>query len=460
MSGLNHIQEKLSQWFQKNSKKNLEDFFTFLRFQSISTDAKYKEQTNLCANWVKTYLTDCNLETKLVDTPSYPVVFAENTGMKKGYTLLIYGHYDVQPVDPIELWRSDPFAPVIENETVYARGALDNKGQIFYVMLLMRALKELNIELPIHLKFCIEGEEESSSKGLSSILEKNKELFQADGLLVVDFDLPGKGEPGITLGAKGIVPLDVVVTASNTDLHSGHHGGIALNPIRALINLLSKIWDENGSIVIPNFYENVQSFDPNNYDLHFDEKQYINSFGVKAFCPEKGYSPLETNWFRPTIDINGIEGGYHQEGFKTVIPAKAKAKVSCRIVPNQTPKEVGEKISQFLKQNLQKNLEIEVDIHSGGGPISSDLNSPLAKWALKAYSEVFNKPCKKIMTGGSVPIIADMAKVLGCTPVMMGMGLAEDNIHAPNEHFGWDRMQTGFLVMAKILQLLANDASH
>ncbi len=455
------LYNQLKDWFKKHSDENMETFFDFLRFPSISTDSSHKNDVLRCADWLVNFCKSFKLESKLIDTPFYPIVFAEKHISDECPTLLIYGHYDVQPVDPLELWNSDPFEPKLDGNNIFARGALDNKGQIFYVLLLLKALHDLDVSLPVNIKLCIEGEEESSSKGLSEILTDKKKLsdLSCDYLLVVDVDIPGKDKPAITLGARGIVPMDIELIASDIDLHSGHHGGIVYSPIRALVEVLSKIWDKNGAIAIDGFYDDVKEYskeDLNGLDLSFDKKEYIKSFGIRALAFEKGRDILESNWLRPSIEINGIYGGYTKPGFKTVIPSHATAKVSCRLVPNQSPKEVGERISKFLSDNIPEGMEIKVNVMHGGMPISADPNSVIAKCAENAYTKVFNKPCKKIMTGGSIPVIAELKNALRCDVVLMGMGLADDNIHAPNEHFSWDRMERGFYVIGMIIENLKN----
>jgi len=453
------LYDQLKDWFKKHSEKNMETFFDFLRFPSISTDSSHKNDMLECADWLVNFCKSFELKSKLIDTPFYPIVFAEKHISEEYPTLLIYGHYDVQPVDPLELWKSDPFEPKLEKENIFARGALDNKGQIFYVLLLLKALNELGFSPPVNVKLCIEGEEESSSNGLSEILTDKKKLsdLSCDYLLVVDVDIPSKDKPAITLGARGIVPMDIELIGSDIDLHSGHHGGIVYSPIRALVEVLAKVWDENGAVAIDGFYDDVKKYSKeelNGLDLSFDKKEYVKSFGIRALATESGRGILESNWLRPSIEINGIYGGYTKPGFKTVIPSSANAKVSCRIVPNQSPEEVGAKISKFLSDNIPKGMEIKVNVMHGGKPISADSNSVIAKCAESAYSKIFNKPCKKIMTGGSIPVIAELTNALNCEVVLMGMGLSDDNIHAPNEHFSWDRMERGFYVIGMIIENL------
>jgi acetylornithine deacetylase/succinyl-diaminopimelate desuccinylase-like protein len=455
---LNEYFDQLKEWFIDNEIENQEMFFNFLRFPSISADSAYHNDMLSCANWLIDFSKSFNLEAQLIETPSYPIVFAEKHISDNLPTVLIYGHYDVQPIDPIKLWVSNPFEPRLEGDKIYARGSVDNKGQIFYCLLLFKALHELKILPSVNIKFCIEGEEESSSKGLSAILTDKAKLkkLSCDYLLVVDVDIPEENTPAITLGSRGIVPLNIEVIGANTDLHSGHHGGVAYNPIRALIEMLSKLWKEDGSIAIDNFYDDVDEIKASELDFSFDEKQYMENFGIRACVFEKNLTPLESNWLRPSIEINGIYGGYSGEGFKTIIPAVANAKLSCRIVSSQTPEKVGTSIIKFLKENIPKGMEIKIEVLHGGYPLKADINSLITKCALNAYSRVFNKPCKKIMTGGSIPVIAELKNALNCDCVLMGMGLAEDNIHAPNEHFSWKRLEKGFYVIGMIMKEMEN----
>lgn len=451
----------LKEYYQKHEKQAIEDFFTFLRFQSVSSEPQYKPQIEACAEWVVNYLKTIGFKTELWATSKHPVIFASNleAGPDKP-TLLIYNHYDVQPVDPIELWTSPPFEPTIRDGEVYARGAVDNKGQCFYTLLALKALMDLNGRFPINIKMCIEGEEECGSLGLSEIIPKKVKDLKADYLAIVDMGLRGPASPAVTLGVRGIVTMDVEVTGTKTDLHSGSHGGIAYNPLHALVEILSKLRDKKGRVKVPGFYDAVVELEPAekariNFD--FDENEYISTFGAKPTGGEKGFSPLERTWTRPTIEVNGIAGGYSGDGFKTVIPAKAIAKVSCRLVPNQSPNKIGRKVAKFIERRAPEGIDIKVHLHEGGGSaVRANPSSKVVQAFSKAYEEVFKSPCSFTYSGGSIPIVEELSNASQSEVVLMGMGLPDDQIHAPNEHFGLDRIEKGFFIIARTVELLAN----
>lgn len=451
--------DQLKQWIAKHRAEAKNEYFQFLRFRSISADPAMKKEMAACSEWVRRFLSDkAKMKAEVVETPGYPLVYAEDLQAGRGApTLLIYGHYDVQPVDPLELWKSDPFEPAEREGKIFARGAVDDKGQIYYAMLAVRCWKDLGYELPVNLKFCIEGEEESSSIGLSKALPKLKEKLKADFLLVPDFDQYDKNTPSITLGARGVMGLEVILTGSKSDLHSGIHGGLAYNPNKALAQLLAKIWDEKGTVQIPGFYDDAVHVSPEQmkeFAFGFDQKKYSEEFGIEAFGWEKGRSPIEGNYFRPTLEINGISGGYAGPGLKTVIPAHASAKISCRLVPNQDPHKIGKQIADFFKKHAVPGMKVEVKLHGGEEAFRGKADSELAKAVSLAAEEVTGKNCKKVLSGASIPIVAQLMKAAGAEVVGMGYGLAEDNIHAPNEHFDWERLEKGFLTVARTLELL------
>ncbi len=451
--------ELLKQWYKAHEQEILRDFFTFLRFQSLSGDPAFKPQAEAAAQWLCAYMNQMGLETTLWQTSGLPVVFGsyEKAG-KDRPTLLIYHHYDVQPIDPIELWDSPPFEPEIRQAQVYARGAVDNKGQCFYSLTAIKAWLALGKKLNFNLKVFIEGEEESGGAGTAAILASKKQELQADYLLVVDFDIPSISSPGITLGMRGIVTMEVECRNSTSDLHSGIHGGIALNPNRALVTLLSSFWDKQGRIDIAPFHDDILPLseeDLSQMDMSFDLIQYQKTFGVEAFCSEEGVTLKQSNWLRPTLEINGMVGGYTGAGFKTVIPAQASAKISCRLVPNQDPIKVVQAIESHLKKHAPKGLMIKVTAPHGAPAYRCNFNSKLVSLVASAYEEVFKKPCQYLLCGASVPIIVQLAKVSCADVAMIGVGLAEDNIHAPNEHFGLDRFELGFLTMTKIFERLS-----
>jgi acetylornithine deacetylase/succinyl-diaminopimelate desuccinylase-like protein len=451
--------QDLKTWYKKNSKEILSDYFTFLKFKTISAKKNNPEMIS-CCKWLSEYLKKIGLKAEIINTPVYPLVYGEMILDKKLPTLMIYGHYDVQPIDPIEQWKTEPFEPTIVDGEVYARGASDNKGQIFYSMVALRSLMELNKKLKVNIKFCIEGDEESSSKGLFSALDSLKDKLKSDYLLVVDFGIPKKDEPAITLGIRGLTTLSLEFTGSSNDLHSGEHGGLAYNPLRAVCELLGNLIDENGKVRIEHFYDDVEKLEKEeirSYNLDFDVDAYKMAYGMKDIGGEKEFKGLVANWFRPTVEINGISGGYFNEGFKTVIPSKVQVKLSARLVPNQDPNKIAKLIKDFLEKKCPKAIEIKVKQEGGGKALRSKNESKIAVAASKAYEEVYCKPCKKILAGGSVPVVAEIVQKIKCEPVMMGTSLPDDNIHAPNEHFGLDRFEMGFLTVARTISLLGEE---
>lgn len=446
------------EWYEAHREELLADFFKFLSFPSISTDPAFSQQTQKTAEWLSDYLMKIGMQSSIIATSGKPVIFA--THLKAGKdrpTILIYQHYDVQPVDPLDLWHSDPFKPVVKEGVVFARGAVDNKGQCFYSISAIRAFIELAKQFNFNIKLFIEGEEESGSKGTTALLKEKKLDLKADHLLVIDFDMPKAGTGGITLGMRGLVSCSVTFSNAATDLHSGIHGGIALNPNRALASALSRLWDESGRVTVPGFYDGVKHFpksDLMKLDTHFDEDEYKHKFGVKAFATEDGYSQIESNWFRPVLEINGLSGGYSGPGVKTVIPAKAEAKISCRLVGDQDPTKIGQAIVSFLKMQAPKGIEVHAEIYEGARAFQASIDAPIVKTVSKALEEVFKTPCTFQLCGASVPIVPVLVEASSADAALFGMGLPTDNIHAPNEHFGLDRFQQGFLTVSRILSLL------
>jgi acetylornithine deacetylase/succinyl-diaminopimelate desuccinylase-like protein len=447
--------EELKKWFNDHYDETLRDFFTFLSFPSISTDPNHEQDSRRTAAWLCEYMNKIGLETSLWETPGLPVVFGKHLKAgKERPTLLIYHHYDVQPVDPLDLWKSDPFKPMVKDNKVYARGAADNKGQCFYSLTALKAFFELAKEVNFNIKVFIEGEEESGGRGTAAILQQKEAELKADYLLVVDFDIPNLHTPGITLGMRGLVGMNIECSNSSIDLHSGVHGGIALNPNRVLVSLLAGMWDEKGRVAIPHFYDDVLPLskeDLSRVDMSFDLEQYKQNFGVNAFCPEEGFSIKESNSIRPTLEINGVWGGYTGAGFKTVIPAKAYAKISCRLAPNQDPEKIAKGIDAYLQQEVPKGIEIKAQVHHGAPAYRSAFDSSIVKLASLAYEEIFGKPCKYLLCGATVPIVVDLVRTSKAEVAMIGVGLADDDIHAPNEHFGLDRFELGFLTIGRIL---------
>ncbi len=446
--------------YEKEKQKNLADYFTFLRFKSIATDPAFKDEVHACANWLADYLKKSGLEVENWDTGRAPTLFAHDlrAGPEKE-TLLIYCHYDVQPVDPLSEWTTPPFEPNERDGEIYARGAADNKGQCFYTTLALKALLKTRDLLPVNIKFLIEGEEESGSVGLAQIIESKKEALKADYLVIVDSGIESLETPAITLGARGIVCYQIALKEANYDLHSGQTGGIAYNPNRALAEMLAKLHDSEGKVTVPGFYDAVTPLSPHekeaiSFDL--DHERFHKMFGFKPNGMEKGMSPHEAAWIRPTLEINGMWGGYTGTGFKTVIPSKAYAKISCRLVPNQDPAIISKQVKDYLKQLAPTGMILEIETIPGNGKgFRTDPQSRIVKLMSQSYTQVFEKPCKNILIGGSIPIAAQLCEAAQAEMVLVGLGLPDDHIHAPNEHFGLDRLEKGYLTICQAIELFA-----
>jgi len=449
----------LKKVYEKHQKQSLADYYKFLKFESVSSEPSYRDQMQACVTWVSDYLKNIGFNVEIWKTIGHPTIFAsyDKAGPDQP-TLLVYNHYDVQPVDPIELWKSPPFEPTVRNGEVFARGAQDNKGQCFYVLLALKALMERDGKLPINIKLCIEGEEECGSQGLANVLKEKKKELKAYYLAVIDLGMPSISQPAITLGVRGIVTMDVLVQGTHTDLHSGSHGGVAFNPIHALVKILNMARDESGKVLIPGFYDSVKVISEKekaSISLDFDADKYEAEFGAKPTGGELQFSPHERNWTRPTLEVNGINGGYSGDGFKTVIPAKALAKVSCRLVPDQDPQKLGKLVADFFESHAPKGTTVKVHLHQGGGKaVRGTMSSKAVKAFAKSYEEVFRTKCTYVYAGGSIPIVTALAEACGGEVVMIGLGLSGDCIHAPNEHFGLDRIEKGFLSTARAIELL------
>lgn len=450
---------RYSKYFENNREEIIADYFTFLSFQSISSEKSYSPQVLKCADWLADYLRKMKFDVQIWPTSGHPTIFASD--MRAGPdkpTLLIYNHYDVQPVDPLQKWHTPPFDPSIKDGIVYARGAQDNKGQCFYTIQALKALTNDQQSLPINIKLCIEGEEECGSAGLSEILAQKKKELEADYLAIVDLGIPDPKTPAVTLGIRGIVTMDLTVNCSNTDLHSGSHGGLVYNPLHAIAQILASLHDDTGKVAVPGFYDAVvplSEAERSQITLDFDQKHYQEVFGTIPTGGEQEFSPRERTWLRPTIEINGISGGYSGQGFKTVIPAQASAKISCRLVVDQDPQIIGLLVANFLEKQAPPGTTVHVSVHAGGGKaVRTSPSSTVVQAFAQAYSDVFKTPCKFIFEGGSIPIVTELALESGSEVVLVGLGLVEDQIHAPNEHFGLDRLKQGFLIMIRAIEIL------
>jgi len=432
----------------ENFDRFTDELDELLRIPSVSTDSAFAEHVQEAAEWLADHFDAAGVEhTEVVETDGHPIVYAEHHAADDKPTVLVYGHYDVQPPDPLEEWDSDPFEPTRRNGTIYARGACDDKGQMFMHPKAAEAYLQAEGELPVNLKFVIEGEEETGSVHLAPFIENNAHKLAADVVLISDTAMFAPGVPSITYGLRGLAYAEVTVQGPNRDLHSGIYGGAVDNPIHALSDILSNLKDDNGRVAIPGFYEKVRDLtdeERKTYSrLPFDAKRWKEEIGIASTQTEAGYTILECLSGRPTLDVNGIWGGYTGEGAKTVLPAKAHAKISMRLVPNQRAEDVYRKMEDYLKARVPESMSLTFRRLHGGKPVLVDTESPAMQSAKAAMGEVMGKEPVFVRNGGSIPIVADFKDILGLDSVLMGFGLDSDAIHSPNEHFALDRFQQG-----------------
>jgi acetylornithine deacetylase/succinyl-diaminopimelate desuccinylase-like protein len=439
------------EYFAQHRSTIEKTYVEFLRFPSVSADPAALPHVQACARWLADRLKARGCSVELWEENGYPIVFGSlRSSNPNAPTVLIYHHYDVQPVDPIDEWTSDPFQARIEGQTVYARGAQDNKGQCLYTLCALEALTQLD-HLPCHLKFVFEGEEESGSASLIKILPQRREQLKADYALILDSGMRQAQTPAVSLGTRGLTALTVTVTGTKQDLHSGVLGGLAYNPLHALVALLASLRNPDGSIAIPGFYDQVRmpsSEETSHLALTFDEKEFEREYGQPATGGEAAYPPLVRNWLRPTLEINGVHGGYGGAGNKTVIPREALAKISCRLVPDQDPETIAQLVKSFILSHAPRGVTVDVKIHEGGGRATraSD-TAPGFKALERAIKTVWNRTPERIFDGASIPIIAYIGEASGAEVITWGVGLPSDLIHAPNEHFDLTRVERGFCTL-------------
>jgi acetylornithine deacetylase/succinyl-diaminopimelate desuccinylase-like protein len=436
---------------------HLDEYFTFLRFPSISTDNSYKEKVAECAHWLVEKLNRLGLETQLISTAGHPIVWAKNKHQAGRKTVMIYGHYDVQPPDPLDLWESPPFDPVLKNGYVFARGATDNKGQILAHILGIEETLAENGELPVNLHLIVEGEEEIGSGSLPKFLKEYRDSLGCDIVVVSDTGMVARNTPTLSYGLRGVTACEVKVTGAKMDLHSGVFGGAVANPVTALARLLATLHDENGHVAIEGFYDDVKPLEEwereawRKLPIEAD-KEFLAETGAPTLFGEKDFSTLERIWARPTAEINGIGGGYQGPGTKTVIASHAMAKLTFRLVPNQD----GDKILKLAHKHLEKHLppgvtmEI-VDGHSGPWYLT-DPHSTYGKAAQKALREAFAKEVALIREGGSIPIVSQFRDILGAETLLLGLALPDCRAHSPNENFPLENLENGIKMNKAILR--------
>jgi len=438
----------------------LEDYYSFLRFPSVSTDDQYKKKLEECARNTREPKEAIGLETQLVPTKGHPIVWARNKHTAGRRTVLIYGHYDVQPPDPLELWDSPPFEPVLKNGYVFARGATDNKGQILAHILGIQETIEQNGDLPVNLHLVIEGEEEIGSGNLGPFLEENRDALKSDVAVVSDTGMIEKGVPTLSYGLRGVTALEIKVTGPKMDLHSGIFGGAVQNPITALAQLLATLHDREGRVAIAGFYDRVKPLEKWEREawrkLPVDGDKLIREeTGVPELFGEAGYNSVERIWARPTAEINGIGGGYQGQGTKTVIASHAMAKLTFRLVPDQEGDEILKLARAHLQKNLPKGVTMEItDGHSGPWYLT-DPHSAIGEAAQRALRKAFDRNPALIREGGSIPIVSQFRGILGIETLLMGLALPDCRAHSPNENFPLENFEGGIRLNKAILQELA-----
>jgi len=438
----------------------LEDLYSFLRFPSISTDGQYAERLAECAHWLVKKLTSIGLETQLVPTPGHPVVWARNQHRPGRRTVLIYGHYDVQPPDPLELWDSPPFEPVLKDGYVFARGATDNKGQILSHILGLQETIQQEGELPVNVHLVIEGEEEIGSANLGDFLSHNHDALKSDVAVVSDTGMIARGVPTLSYGLRGVTALEIKVTGPKMDLHSGVFGGAVANPITALAQLLATLHDREGRVAIAGFYDRVKPLEDWEREawrkLPIDgDKLVLKETGVPELFGEAGYNSLERIWARPTAEINGIGGGYQGKGTKTVIASHAIAKLTFRLVPDQEGDEILRLARTHLRKHLPKGVTLEITNGHSGPWYLTDPHSQIGEAAQRALRKAFNADVALIREGGSIPIVSQFRSILGIETLLMGLALPDCRAHSPNENFPLENLEGGIRLNKAILHELA-----
>ncbi|MEK5477508.1 dipeptidase [Paenibacillus sp. FSL R5-0407] len=446
-------------YFQSKKDAHLKELGELLTIPSISALSEHKADVLKAAEWVAESLRRAGMDNVEVHpTAGHPVVTAEHLHAPGKPTVLVYGHYDVQPVDPLNLWETPPFEPSIRDNKLYARGATDDKGQMFLHVKAVEAILAQEKELPVNIKFCIEGEEEVTSPNLPSFLESHQEQLAADVILISDTALLEPGKPAICIGLRGLCALEVTVNTANTDLHSGTFGGGVPNALHAIVSLLATLHDDQGRVAVEGFYKGVHELTPEIREefakQQFNEEQLKQTLALTELYGEEGYSFVERTGARPTLELNGVYGGFQGEGTKTVLPKEAHAKITCRLVGDQDPQDIIDKIEKHLHENLQKGATLQVKATEKARAFTCDPSDPMLQKAADAYEKVYGTRALFTKDGGSIPIVETLSRVLSAPAVMMGFGLPDENLHAPNEHFNLENFDKGLLTIVEYLKSL------
>ncbi|MGC9326829.1 MAG: dipeptidase [Candidatus Hinthialibacter sp.] len=441
----------------ENQSRFIEELIEFCKIPSVSAKSDHRSDCRRAAQFVLDQLTGVGLEASLEETPGNPIVLGKYTRGEHAPTLLIYGHYDVQPEEPLDLWHSSPFEPVVREGDLIARGASDDKGQIFAHIKAVETLLKTKGEIPVNIVFLIEGEEETASANLGGFIAANRERLKADVAVISDSSQYGPGMPAICYGLRGICSEEIRVEGAKQDLHSGSHGGAVPSPCNILCEIIAQLKDAKGRVAIPGFYDGVLPLEKWEREafasLPWDDEQYRKDLGLPALCGEDGYSTIERKWGRPTLDVNGLFGGYMGEGSKTIIPAWAGAKITMRLVPNQDPETISRLFREYVAQLAPDAVKITfLDTH-GGGPVLVPRDARFMNEAAQALRFGFGRDPVLIREGGSIPIVSTLNEQLGINTLLLGFGLPEDNAHGPNEKFNLKDFERGILTSMKLLHL-------
>ncbi|MBL7805586.1 MAG: dipeptidase [Saprospiraceae bacterium] len=458
--------KELKSYFEANKDRFLDELLDLLRIPSISADPKYAPDVRRMAEATAEHLRKVGADqVEIFPTDGHPIVYGEKMVDPKAPTVLVYGHYDVQPPDPLDLWDSPPFEPVVKKTklhpqgAIFARGACDDKGQFFMHVKAFEMMMQQN-KLSCNVKFMIEGEEEVGSKNLEKFCRDNRKKLSCDVVLISDTSIIDNQTPSLTVGLRGLCYMEVEVTGPNKDLHSGVYGGAVANPVNVLCQMIASLHDSKRRITVEGFYDDVEKVSGKERkamnEAPYDEKQYMKSLGVAELMGEKGFTTIERTGIRPTLDVNGIWGGYIGEGAKTVLPSKAFAKISMRLVPNQDPKKIEKLFARHFEKLAPKSVKVKVTAHHGGYPVVVPTNSVEYKAAEKAMEQAFGKKPLPQRGGGSIPIVAMFDQVLDARSVLMGFGLDSDDIHSPNEHYGLYNYYKGIETIPYFYQFYAS----
>jgi acetylornithine deacetylase/succinyl-diaminopimelate desuccinylase-like protein len=438
------------------AKSQLDDFFSYLRFPSISADPTRRPAMKDCTAWLAQKFSSLGFTATVHETAGAPVVLAKSNFSANKKTILIYGHYDVQPVDPVSLWKQNPFEPFVENGFVVARGATDNKGQTICHILGAEEILKTRGELPVNLIYLIEGEEEIGSPNLGKFLESHCDELKCDAILISDTSMVAPDFPAITCGLRGIACLEIKIRGPKTDLHSGMFGGAVANPATELVRLLAKLHNTDGSIAVPGFYDDVifasEAERASWQEIPFGEKTICEAAGVAKLSGEKNFTALERLWIRPTAEINGLISGYQGAGSKTIIPREASAKLSFRLVPNQKPDVIAARVRNYLQSLCPDTVHLEIIYDHGGEPFYADANSAFSRAAQSALKEIFGREPALVREGLSIPIVSLFQRILKKEVLLVGLGLPDCNAHAPNETFPLAQLENGIRLHQVLLE--------